>query len=260
MKNFTKIIILLTLISVSFPDISFSQVKKTPRKAPKFTLSVALNYNYAMSKAYGDVTGFSAIYDSTKGGYIFNANNYGMQQGGGIQAVGKLALGKKRRVKLTLNLGYNLFINSASSGVYETQWHLFSTSAGIEYNFSPKSRFRSFIGYELVYTIMFGSWTTNFNTTTAVSNYKVKFNAAHRFGMAVNSGIEFRLTRRTGLLLGYRAVWANIMPKQNNVSSTPYLCECYINDSKDDNGININFRKQVVYLQVLAGVSVYFYK
>jgi opacity protein-like surface antigen len=233
-----------------------AQVKKVKSKAPKWTLTFAVAYNYATSRAYGDVHSGSLLYDSTLKGYVFNSPNYGMQQGGSFLSTGKLAVDKKRRVRLTLTLGYSLFYNTSMDDDFKNQWHMFTGAFGIEYNFSPKSKFRPYIGYELMYTLMFGSWQFNVQSPGgSIAQDWVKFKPAHRFGMAVNSGVEFRLKKNVGLTLGYRAVWANIAPKLNKVSSTPD--KAYINDSKDDNGIYNGFRKQIVYVQIVGGVSLY---
>lgn len=255
----TKLLTLTFLLFFIF-SFSYSQVKKVPVKPPKFTLSFALSYNYAAARAYGSVYGFSVKYDSSTRGYFFNGQNYGMLQGGGIMNIGKLALDKKRRLRATYNIGYNLFYNySQDNSNINTKWHLFNGALGLEYSFSPKSKFKSYVGFEFLYTLLFGSWNTDYTDSTgATKNIYVKFNTAHRLGAALNSGIEFKIKKRTGLLLGYRLIWANILPKQNKFSSS--VTDAYINDSKNDNGVDIGFSKQIVYLQLIAGVNIYFYK
>jgi opacity protein-like surface antigen len=251
-----KFSLIIFAVLLLFTGDSLAQVKKVKSKAPKWTLTFAISYNYATSRAYGDVHSGSLLYDSTLNGYVFKSPNYGMLQGGSILSTGKLAVDRKRRVRLTLTLGYNLFYNASMDDDFKNQWHMFIGAFGIEYNFSPKSKFRPYIGYELMYTLMFGSWQLKVQNPngTFFENY-VKFKPAHRFGMAVNSGVEFRLKKNIGLTLGYRAVWANIAPKLNNASSTND--KAYINDSKDDKGIDIGFRKQIVYMQIVGGVSFY---
>jgi hypothetical protein len=239
---------------------SDSQVKKVRSKPPRFTLSFALGYDYAVSRAYGSVYGFSTAYDSTNAGNYFNGQNYGMLQGGSFMNIGKLALDRKRRVRATYNVGYSLFYNAAAENSnIKTQWHVFNGGLGLEYNFSPRARFKSYIGFELLYSIMFGSWDTDYvDTSGTKSNIHVKFKPAHRFGMALNSGVELKINKRTGFVIGNRAIWLNIAPKQNKLTSS--ITDAHINDSKDDSGINVGFTKQIVYLQVLMGINVYFYR
>lgn len=255
MISFNRYIILFALVFLTFAANSFPQVKKIKSKSPKLTLTAAISYNMALSKAYGNVTAGTMIYDSTIGGYLFNGENYGMQQGGSVMTIFKLAVDKKRRTRLVWNLGYTLFYNTAFDNVHKNQWHLFSGSFGIEYNFRPKARFRPYMGFELVYTLMFGGWhNTLYNDEgKKITTIYIKFKPAHRFGMAINSGFEYKINKRVGLTLGYRALWVNVIPKQNKFSND--IDVAYINDAKSDNGIDNGSRKQIVYLQLIGGVS-----
>ncbi len=237
---------------------SYSQMK-VKTKAPKFTLTFAVGYNFAVSRAFGDVTSCSVMYDSLTGLNIFNGLNYGMLQGGSIMTTGKLAVDKKRRVRLTLTIGYSLFYNTAFDNIHKNQWHLFNSSFGIEYNFRPKAWYRPYIGYEIMYTLMFGSWQYGITQPDGdVKDIFLKFKPAHRFGMAINSGVEFKINKKMGMTLGYRAAWVNIFPKQTKGSSDPY--KLYINDAKSDNGIDLGSRKQIAYIQLFAGVSMFIHR
>jgi hypothetical protein len=253
MISFKRYFILIAIVFFSFTITSLPQVKKIKSKAPKLTFTAAVSYNFALSKAYGDVTTCNMIFDSSLGGYIFGSTNYGMQQGGSIMTIFKLAVDKKRRIRLVSNLGYSLFYNTAFDNQHKNQWHIFNGSFGIEYNFRPKAKFRPYVGYELLYTLMFGGWQcTSYNGLDVVDIY-VKFKPAHRLGMAINSGFEFKINKKIGLTLGYRAVWVNILLKQNKFSNDVEVA--YLNDAKSDNGIEPGYRKQIAYLQLIGGVS-----
>jgi hypothetical protein len=256
MNSYTKFIFLFLFASVLAVRCPLAQTKYVVSKPPKFTLTFALSYNYALSRAFGDLTNCTVLYDPLTEGRVFAGQNYGMLQGGSVMSIGKLAVDKRRKIRLTLNLGYSLFYNTALDNVYKNQWHLFSGAFGMEYNFAPKARYRPYIGYELMYTLMFGGWQygiTEASGTLAV--YYRKFKPAHRFGMAFNSGVEYMINQRIGVTFGGRIVWANVVPKQNRISYDPnYL---YINDAKSDNGVDIGFRKQIVYFQFVGGVSLF---
>lgn len=255
MKSKLRLHFICLIVSLFFlSGISISQVKIL-KKAPKFVLTIGINYDYAMSRAYGSVTDFSALYDSTLGGEYFNGQSLGMQHGGGLMVIGKLAVGKKRRARFNVNAGYNLFYNTSNVSNTKTMWHIFNGSLGFEYNFAPKSRFQPYIGGELLYTLMFGRWQTDITYSGNISNVSIKFKPSSRFGAALNAGMEYRVNKRTGLLLGYRVVWANIAPKQNKLNADAY--NAYINDSQLNNNINIGFTRQIVYLQIIGGVSIY---
>lgn len=256
MNSYIKTFILLSVIFLTSVHSSDAQTKYKFSKPPKFTLTFALSYNYALARSYGDLRGANVIYDSLAGGYVFAGKNYGMLQGGSFMTIGKLAIDKKRQVRLTLNLGYGLFYNNAFDDLYKNQWHLFSGAIGIEVNMAPKARYRPYVGYELMYTLMFGSWQYGITSPTGeVSSLFIKFKPAHRFGMAFNSGVEYMISKKAGVTFGGRVVWVNAAPKMNKPSSDPN--KVYINDAGVDNGIDLGYRKQIVYFQFVAGASLF---
>lgn len=259
MNSYTKSIFLLIIVFLFSVQCSESQTKYKISKPPKFTLTFALSYNYALSRAYGDIRNCTILYDTLTGGSIFAGQNYGMLSGGSVMANGKLAVDKRRRIRLTLSLGYSMFYNTALDNINKNQWHLFSGAFGMEYNFAPKAKYRPYIGYELMYTLMFGSWQYGITHEDGdVSEIYMKFKPAHRFGMAFNSGVEYMVNKKFGVTFGGRIVWTNVAPKQDKVSDDPY--KAYTNDGKEDNGVNIGFRKQIVYFQFVAGISMFIHR
>jgi hypothetical protein len=254
-----KGVILLFLLFLLTAGSADAQTKFKFSKPPKFTLTFALSYNYALSKAYGNLSSFSTMYDSAVNGYVFNGPSYGMLQGGSFMTTGKLAVGQRRQVRFTMTLGYSLFYNSDIDYSNKNQWHLISGSLGMEYNMAPKSRYRPYIGYELMYTLMLGSWQNE--TTDALGNRAVnyyKFKPAHRFGMAFNSGVEYMIKKNIGVTFGGRVVWVNVAPKQVQASSD--ASKLYINDGKSNGNLSVGFRKQIVYFQFIGGVSLFLHR
>jgi len=259
MNSYKKSVFILIIAFLFSVQSTEAQTKFKFSKPPKFTLTFALSYNYALSRSYGDLSGASVMFDSLAGGYVFTGKNYGMLQGGSFMTIGKLAVDKRRQLRLTLNLGYSLFYNNSFDDVHKNQWHLFSGAFGVEYNMAPKARYRPYIGYELMYTLMFGSWQYAVTREGGeVSTVFTKFKPAHRFGMAFNSGVEYMITKKFGVTFGGRVVWVNVAPKQNKASSDPN--KVYINDASVDNGIDLGYRKQIVYFQFVGGLSLFLHR
>lgn len=249
-------LILAVILALSSLNLSFSQQKvktKSSVKIPKYSISFMGGFGYVLGSANGDGKGFISLYN-LPGGHLFNSNNLGMQQGYGLMTVGKAALGKKRKFRLTGTLGYNLFYNSEDRGKNRTKWSLFNLGTGIEYCFNPKQRERLFIGGELNYTLMFGAWQSDITYPDMyVSNIYTKFKPMSRFGASAGAGMEFRLSKKMDLIVGIKGVWVNIIPKQNSYTSAAY--ETYINDSKSNSGIQFSNRKNIIYMQVFTGIT-----
>jgi hypothetical protein len=261
MKKLT-ITLILTLFIV-FAGESYSQQntsklttkKLSSRKVPKYTISFLGGFSYVLSRANGDGRGFNAVYNSNgNGGNIFTADNLGMQQGYGVMTVGKVAVGKNRKLRFTGNLGYNLFYNTYDNKQNRTLWNLINIGTGIEYNFAPKQKERLFVGYEINYSVMFGAWQSDIvYPDNSVSNIYTKFKPASRFGMAITTGMEFKLNRKMDMVVALRGVWSNLFPKTNYESAEPYVA--YINDSGDKNGIQLNGKKDILFMQIVTGIT-----
>lgn len=246
----------LLLIALSLTNL-YSQVNSPSKnvvrnKAPRFVLSASLSYDYAFSR--NDVGTFSESIDPITGKNYFSSNTLAIQHGLGITTEGKWAINKNRRLRMTGDLSYNHFYNSHDKGLNRTRWQILNVGAGIEYNFQPRRKNSSYIGGEVLYTLMWGAWQTDVTYPDgSQSNIYIKFSPAHRLGIAVKTGMEFRMTKNTSFNLGIRGVWANIAPKQNKYSSNAY--ETFINDSQNSGGISLGSPKQIVFIQLLTGIN-----
>jgi hypothetical protein len=254
MRSYRFIIVMLLFFGIFGSAFSQQKVKtKSSVKVPKFSISIMAGFGYVLGSANGDIKSFTSAYN-TPGGDIFNAKSLGMQQGYGLIATGKSAVGKKRKLRVTGTLGYNLFYNSEDRGKNRTKWSLFNLGAGVEYCFNPKQKQRVFVGCDLDYTLTFGGWQIDYTyPDKSVSNIYTKFKPLSRFGASVGSGMEFRLNKKMDLILGIKGVWVNIFPKQNSYSESPYVT--YMNDSGNNNGIQLDGKKNIIYMQVFTGIT-----
>lgn len=255
MKKFSLFLILVLFFAGSNSIFAQQNKIKISRKAPKISISFLGGFSYVLSKANGDASGFKAVYNSNlSGGNIFTANDLGMQQGYGALVTGKYALGKKRKLRVTGSLGYNLFYNKFDSKRNRTMWNIFNIGPGIEYNFDPKQKERLYVGYELNYSLMFGAWQSDIVYPDGFkSNIYTKFKPSSRLGMAITAGMEFRVTRKMNMVVALRGVWSNLFPKNNYESSQAY--ETYMNDSGNSNNIQLSGRKDILFMQIVTGIS-----
>ncbi len=244
-------VILLLLFGSSIN--SYSQVTYT-QNMPKYNLSFVLGYNYALGNANGDPSGINLVYDNTVNHGYFVTRNFGMQQGGSITALGKMAVDRRRQLRLTGALGYSIFYNSESNGQNRSKWSIFTLGAGTEYVLRRSGNSRPFVNFELDYNLMFGGWQTN---VTYPDNYRsnvyVRFLPTSRLGISLGSGAEFIINRKTYLVAGIRGIWSNILPKQGSSEQSPY--ELYINDSRSTGGSIVTSTKQVITMQIYSGLS-----
>ncbi|GEM_PF-6819645 len=233
---------------------SFSQVTYYTQSIPKYSLTLTLGYNYTLGTANGDPSGINLVYDNTVDHGYFVTRNFGMQQGGSFLATGKMAIDKKRQLRLTGSLGYTLFYNSESNGLNRSKWSIFTLGAGTEYFLRRSGSSKPFVSFDIDYNLVFGGWQTNVTyPDNTKSNVYVKFIPTSRVGISIGSGAEFIINNKTSLVAGVRGVWSNILPKQNSSAFSSY--ELYVNDSRATNGSIVTATKQVIYMQIFSGLS-----
>lgn len=252
--QYVKTILILLLIIQPF---SYGQQKmkvKPERKVPKVSLMISGGFGYVLSSASGDGTEFKSLYN-TSGGNVFTGKNLGMQQGYAINLTAKFLVSKNKKLSVTGNTGYNLFYNSEDKGLNRTRWNILNFGAGVEYNFTPKQRESLFIGADINFNVMFGAWQSNITYPDGYrSNIYTKFKPASRIGASTTAGMQFKLNKRADLFIAIKGVWVNIIPKNNYYTDEAY--STYINDSGNSNGIELSGKKDIIYLQVVAGVNI----
>lgn len=251
--KYLKLIIAILIINTIILYSQQPLKTKSDRKVPNVSILFSGSFGYVLGSANGESKDFSSMY-VPESGAIFNSKNLGMQQGYGLGVTGKYVISKNKKVRLTTALGYNLFYNSEDNGTNRTKWNIFNLGVGVEYNFTPKHKESIFVGYELDYNLMFGAWQSDITyPDNSVSNIYTKFKPASRIGMSATAGMQFRLTKKTDMVIVIKGVWVNVLLKQNYFSDDVY--NTYINDSGNSNGIELESKKNIMYLQISTGIT-----
>ncbi|MEO8512372.1 MAG: outer membrane beta-barrel protein [Ignavibacteria bacterium] len=190
---------------------------------------------------------------------LADTGTYFMKQGIGFGADVKYYLGKKRNVGLTLGLGYQMFSNSSDSSTatgvtaIKNKLNAFTVGLGIEYNFMPKGKTQPFLGAEFTGHFFSGSFEGKFGTLTTTNTLK----SASRFGIAVGGGLDFKLGKSVGAIVGVKYNMANLIGKA--FDSTGLGTNEYALDDKEHTENNATVKaKNINYLQLYAGVSFFF--
>jgi hypothetical protein len=243
---------------ISSRDTSYNSLATTtirnmiiPGKPPKFTLQLSFNYNIGhMDLAANENTSFR------KADFISGAN-FGTRYGYGAQLTGKISLHKQGNVRLNVSAGYNRFMSNfviSASPDGKVAYNVFSGGIGIENNFTPDKKFKPYIGFEIITSILSGNATL----TTDSTDFSLKIKNSVRFGAAMNFGFEYAVNNKFGFNLGYKLTHANILGKQSKISSNP--AETGINDDKYTSTEIVPYGgwKQFLYSSFYAGVNFYF--
>ncbi len=270
MKKRTIYIVLLLLVSsavlysqdentkVTSRDTSYNSVATTKilnmlknGKSPKVTLQLSFTYNIGhLDLAANENTYFR------KDDFISGAN-FGTRYGYGASLTGKIALHKAGNVRLNVTAGYNRFLSNfviSESPEGKVSYNVFSGGLGIENNFTPQKKFKPYIGFELVASLINGKAIL----ATDSADFELKIKNSLRFGVTINLGFEYAFNNKVGMNLGYKLTHANIVGKKSQVSTA--LTETYLNDDKVTAGETIQYAgwKQFLYSSFYAGVNFYF--
>ena len=220
-------------------------------KAPKVTLQLSFNYNIGhLDLAANENTYFR------KEDFVSGAN-FGTRYGYGASLTGKISLHKAGNVRLNVTAGYNRFLSNfviSESPEGKVNYNVFSGGLGIENNFTPQKKFKPYIGFELVASMINGKATL----ATDSADFELKIKNSMRFGVTINLGFEYAFNNKVGMNLGYKLTHANIIGKKSQVPTT--LTETYLNDDKVTTGEIVPYGgwKQFLYSSFYAGVNFYF--
>ncbi len=251
--------ILLTssfLLAQSSSDTSYSgiaplSVKKLliRGKAPFLTLQINGYYNTGlMDLAANDNTYFSKQ-DFVEG------RNFGTRYGYGGSITGKIALQKSGYLRLTVSALYNRFQSNfviSKSPEGKVAYNVFSGSIGLENNFTPDRKFKYYIGFEIISSLISGDAVLSTDSTDF--NLKIKNN--FRLGAAASFGFEYAFTNSFGVNLGMKFTHANLLLKESKESAN--LSETYLNDNKVNVKIPYAGWKQFFFTSFYTGFNFYF--
>ena len=243
---------------VTSKDTAYNSIATTkilnmlkPVKAPKVTLQLSFNYNIGhLDLAANENTTFH------KEDFI-GGSNFGTRYGYGASLTGKIALHKEGNIRLNVTAGYNRFLSNfviSESPEGKVSYNVFSGGIGIENSFTPAKKFKPYIGFEIVASMIGGKAFL----TTDTTDFDLKIKNSLRFGLTFNMGFEYAFNNKVGVNLGYKITHANIVGKESKISTV--LNETYLNDNKVTTGESIPYAgwKQFMYSSFYAGVNFYF--
>ena len=255
----------ISLIAVFLPSLLFSQNRNDTSyisvapvsvqrlivngRAPVFTLQLSWLYDIGLTDL---ASNDNASFQKTD---FINGRDYGTRYGWGIILKGKISLHKEGNVRLLVSSAFNKFqsyfiVGDSPDG--RVSYNVFSWGLGIENNFTPDRKFKYYVGFEIVPSLING--TAELNTDTAVFNLKIK--NAFRLGLSANFGFEYAFSNYVGMNLGMKFTHVNVLLKESRASNNPN--ETYLNDDKTNLNIPYAGWKQFFYTSFYTGLNFYF--
>jgi len=224
----------------------------TIRNAAAYTVEFSTMYNFGVYELSGNYNG-----DFSSEQFI-NGENFGVRHGFGGMLTAKIPLHKQGYLRANFSISYVKFSSKFNKSLVTAKeqeyvkYNVFTWIIGIENNFTPKYRIKSFAGIGITGSIIYGS--------ANITNNKVEQNLtilpAFRLGLTINSGLEYMLNNKIGFNCGIRFTHANLWLKQSKTSSDPE--DIYLNDKRTENQLPYSGFKQFAWGSFFAGVNYYF--
>lgn len=214
---------------------------------PQFVIHITGNYSQPLPDLKGDILDSADL-----------VNTLGMKMGYGFGADAKYYLGKKRNVGITLGVGYQLFSNNEDTSKYigkdiKYKLNALTVGLGIEYAFLPKKKANPFIGAEFTGHFFSGSLE---GSPLLASQNKLDMESASRFGAAVGAGVDIKLGKKVGIVIGAKYHLANLIGKEAPDSGVvPVAGKYNLYDKEYTIGTTTISAKNISYIQGYLGVA-----
>ena len=184
-----------------------------------------------------------------------------MKSGFNVGADAKYYVDKKlRSFGITLSLAYMGFTSGDlpaaaidslhTQGAFKTALNSFTAGLGVEYKFLTKKKASPFVGAEFTANFLSGKITPS-------SGNEFTLKSTSRFGLAFNLGVDIKLSKNIGIIVGGKYALMNLIGKDTVTSSTP-LTEYTLRDKSytTAGGVSVN-ALNLSYLQFYGGISFY---
>lgn len=250
MKKLVALLIILAAFLSLNSNTTFSQ--------PQMKVHLIGGYNVPLGAFAGTYT-YNYNYTTSDRPYFMSS---GFNAGGDF----KYFFGKKRNVGITFATTYNGFysgdldkygaiLDTGFTGVGNININVLAVGLGVEYSFMPKGKTQPFLGLEFNGNFFSGNVKTTPTSGTATTT---DFESASRFGLGINFGVDFVLSKQVGAVIGTKYNWANLIGQETKVDTTVGGTTIQLGDGDYTIGGVTYDARSIGYLQLYAGVSFFF--
>jgi opacity protein-like surface antigen len=243
MRKFKAIALTFLLFLFLAPSV-FSQ--------PRITFQIYGGY----SSPTGDLKGDALLPDTTE-------VDFQMKNGFNLGADGKVAFGKQGKLRVVLGIGYSRFSNVGAARKSNTdssyveinpKLNIILPSIGLEYSFTPNEKNKPYLGIDFTLSTVSGTY---YKKNTDGSPKPVPLKSDTRYGIQINGGSEFQISRYLGFNIGIKYHFVNINKKTGTVNDPQNEKEFSDAEHINSYGITVPART-ISYVKLYAGLSIFF--
>lgn len=230
----------------------------------KFNVNIYGGYSLPVGELKGDFPdslNSSGSLDFTKSRTLLTKTGFN------FGATGKYVADTTGHARLTAGFNYSSFKGSKdysrTAGItsFKNSVGIFTISVGAEYSLSPKDKVNPFAGLDLSVNIFSGKIEASGDTA-----YIIDRKSETRFGVVATGGVDIKLNKNIGIVIGIKYVFANLIGRKTETASTNgnsitddeeggtiALIEIPLNDDETSS----NKSKTINYIQFYTGLSLY---
>jgi hypothetical protein len=246
-----------TLVAILVLIFAANSLKAQTYPVPNLVFHVHGGYTLCLPDLKGEYPA-----DLTSGK---NPTPYMIKNGFNFGVDGKYFVDKKSTFGILLTLTYSMLSSGDVSvsdalygtGTFRTDMNLFTIGFGGEYDFAPKRPANPFVNVQFT-TNIFGGKTKFDATSGPVPTFSSSMNSAVRFGAMFAAGVDVKLSKQIGIIIGGRYNFANLFGKQYTAPAAGQT-NYDLNDKEYTTAAGTSMdSKKIPYLQFYAGMSFYF--
>lgn len=235
-----------TLNSAELDKILKSKRTYVVKSAPTFIFSLNGNVNIGVSEV--------SLIDNPA--QLFGGQNFGVRNGWGVGAMGKIPLDKQKgNLRIVIHGAYNHFqanFNDVGFTNGEIKYNVFSGGVGLENSFTPKFSVKPFVGAAILGSMISGS--SKFDTSGVPFELTIK--NSFRLGFTVYAGVEYALSNSVGINLGAKFTNVNTWLKQSKDDGNAN--EISLRDAFSSPHIQYGGWKNFAFTSFYLGTSIFF--
>jgi hypothetical protein len=209
-------------------------------------------YNYGVYELSGNYNG-----DFNPEQFV-SGENFGVRHGFGGMLTAKVPLHKKGNLRANFSFAHANFsskFNKTLTSAKEfdfVKYNVFTGIVGVENNFTPQFRFKTFVGLGVTASLIYGKA----QITDEGFSQDLKILPAFRLGLSITSGLEYMISKQFGFNGGFRFTHANLWLKKSKESGNPG--EINLNDARTQPRIPYSGFKQFAWGSFFAGLNYFF--
>jgi len=240
-----------TLIAILAIIFAVNGIKAQTYPVPNLILHLHGGYTFCLPDLKGD---FPADIISGK-----NPTPYFIKNGFNFGADVKYFVDKKKTFGIMLDLTYSMLSSGdigvsdtslgLGQGVFRTDMGIFTVGVGAEYDFAPKRPANPFVNV-LFTTNIFGG-KTKYDRSDGGTSTSATMSSAVRFGAMFGAGVDVKLSKNVGVVIGGKYAFANLFGKDSTAASSNTY-------GLNDKETTTTKSRKIAYLQFYVGLSLYF--